>query len=516
MSSLYIRRSRQRRGLVLIVVTVLLLLISLGTMGLVSMVQTEYRATRLRGTELELENTAAAGREYLLALATQSRSGQVSLGGLVGNRELFLNRSVNSTADDVSEIRFTITPQGVSGTSESSQIGPNNESAKLHLEQLLRWDREQPGSGVQALMNLPGMTGEVADAILDWVDADSTPRASGAEADRYAALELSYSPRNAVPPVLEELLLIPGVTPELLLGEPGTAVPPNSTSRTRRDSRGSSRSPTATSTGNFRPWRDFLTVSSRERNENFQGQPRIYLNHPDLVDLHQQVTDRLGPAWANYVIAWRQFGPYRGRRATTIDAWQPDLNQPARFNFTTELELVGSRVPVSRENRNTKTLDSPLSAERVGWTGELSRILDEVSIEKSPFLPGRVNIELAPREVLIGIPGMDVVMVDRILSSRTLSADGSHSHAHPAWLLEQGIVDLAMMSRLLPRITTGGDVWSGEIAAWHQEYSLVVRDEFIIDAAGKTGRQLYCKDLRDRPVPPSTEDSSGTLRQTRK
>jgi hypothetical protein len=145
----------------------------------------------------------------------------------------------------------------------------------------------------------------------------------------------------------------------------------------------------------------------------------------------------------------------------------------------------------------------------------LSRVLDEVSIDKSNTLPGRVNIELAPREVLIGIPGMDVVMVDRILSSRTLSADGSHSHAHPAWLLEQGVVDLPMMSRLLPRVTTGGDVWSGEIAAWQEDYSLLIRDEFIIDAAGKTGRQLYCKDLRDRAGSLPPEPSPAAVTQTR-
>ncbi|MFN6205140.1 MAG: hypothetical protein ACK49R_01735 [Planctomycetota bacterium] len=513
------RKSRRRRGLVLIVVTVLLLLISLGTLGLVSMVQTEYRATRLRGVELELENSAAAGREYLLALASQSRSTQVSLGGLTANRELVLNRSRNSTAEEVSEIRFSITPQGIPASGDENRLGPVNESAKLHLEQLLRWDREQPGTGFQALMNLPGMTSDVADAILDWVDADSTPRTNGAEADRYASMGLSYSPRNAVPPVLDELLLIPGVTAELLLGESSTrsnsGSGTNPDARPTRPSRSKSLAPRAGIDANPRPWRDFLTVSSRERNENFEGQPRHYLNHPALVELHQQITDRLGSTWANYVIAWRQLGPYRGRRGTTIEAWQPDLNQPARFNFTSELELVGSRVPVSRENRSTKTLDSPLSAERVGWTGELSRVLDEVSIDKSNTLPGRVNIELAPREVLIGIPGMDVVMVDRILSSRTLSADGSHSHAHPAWLLEQGIVDLPMMSRLLPRVTTGGDVWSGEIAAWQEDYSLLIRDEFIIDAAGKTGRQLYCKDLRDRAGSLPPEPSPAAVTQTR-
>lgn len=498
-------RNSKRNGLVLIIITVLLLLISLGTMGLVTMVQTEYRAAKLRGSELELANTAAAGRDYLGAIASQSRANQASIGGLSGNRELFLNRAISADASPVDELRFTITPQGIPGGPEANQIGPVNESSKLHLGQLLVWDKVYPGSGVQALMNLPGMTTEVADAILDWIDTDSTPRSSGAEADRYSSLGLDYQPRNALPPLLEELLLVPGVTPELLLGE--TSPENGSQSRRIRKSAVPSTANKSTSlgTGTPRPWRNFLTVSSRERNENQQGLPRIWLNQPDLVELHQQLTDRVGPNWANYVVAYRQFGPYRGRRGTTIDSWQPDLNQPARFNFASELELIGTRVPVVRENRSTKTVDSPLPAERVGWAGTLSRILDEVSVEKDPFLIGRVNIELAPREVLIGIPGMDVVMVDRILSSRTLSADGSHTHSHPAWLLEQNIIELNLMTKLLPSLTTGGDVWSGEITAFTSDYPQVIRDEFMVDAASFPPRQLYCKDLRDRPLPETNQ-----------
>ncbi|MFM7741281.1 MAG: hypothetical protein ACKO9H_17930, partial [Planctomycetota bacterium] len=96
---------------------------------------------------------------------------------------------------------------------------------------------------------------------------------------------------------------------------------------------------------------------------------------------------------------------------------------------------------------------------------------------------------------------MDVVMVDRILSSRTLSADGSRTHAHAAWLLEQNIVELNLMTKLLPSLSTGGDVWSGEITAFASDYPQVIRDEFMIDAASFPPRQLYCKDLRDRPLP---------------
>ena len=67
-------------------------------------------------------------------------------------------------------------------------------------------------------MALPGMTEDVADAILDWIDEDEEPREYGAEADIIPACSLPYAPRNATPETVEELLLVRGVMPELLFG----------------------------------------------------------------------------------------------------------------------------------------------------------------------------------------------------------------------------------------------------------------------------------------------------------
>ena len=68
------------------------------------------------------------------------------------------------------------------------------------------------------LMGLPGMTDDVADAILDWIDADDNPRPNGAESQYYLGLPLPYVPRNGPPVTIDELLLVRGVTPELLYG----------------------------------------------------------------------------------------------------------------------------------------------------------------------------------------------------------------------------------------------------------------------------------------------------------
>src|SRR5205823_764619 len=71
--------------------------------------------------------------------------------------------------------------------SQTYAFGIADESAKLNLN-------TATSSRMQLL---PGMTADVADAILDWVDADSNPSASGAESSYYSSLPEPYSCKNA-------------------------------------------------------------------------------------------------------------------------------------------------------------------------------------------------------------------------------------------------------------------------------------------------------------------------------
>lgn len=57
------------------------------------------------------------------------------------------------------------------------------------------------------------------DAIGDWVDEDDDERPSGAEENYYQGLQPPYSCRNGVIPAVEELLLVKGMTAELLYGD---------------------------------------------------------------------------------------------------------------------------------------------------------------------------------------------------------------------------------------------------------------------------------------------------------
>ncbi|MEK6591298.1 MAG: hypothetical protein AABZ11_11550 [Nitrospinota bacterium] len=73
------------------------------------------------------------------------------------------------------------------------------------------------------LLTLSGVeTGEIldtiADSIEDWRDDDSLHRLNGAEEDYYMGLPVPYHCKNANFDTLEELLMVKGMTPEILYG----------------------------------------------------------------------------------------------------------------------------------------------------------------------------------------------------------------------------------------------------------------------------------------------------------
>lgn len=58
----------------------------------------------------------------------------------------------------------------------------------------------------------------IVDSIMDWKDPDDLHRLHGAESDYYMSLPTPYKAKNANFDTLEELLLVKGVTPEILYG----------------------------------------------------------------------------------------------------------------------------------------------------------------------------------------------------------------------------------------------------------------------------------------------------------
>lgn len=474
-------RLGEHRGAVLLVVVVVVAMLSLAGLSFVSTVQTQRKAMRVESDRLQLAAAVASGIEAIKAFCELSGRQQNEAGGAWDNASLF--RDIPLIDDKTLRLRpaFRVAcPRTPDDPSAGLRFGTENESARLNLGALVRWDEKEPGAGRRALMSLPGMTEAVADSILDWVDPDGTPRPFGAEADYYEGLGVPYAPRNGTPQCLEELLLVRGVTRQMLFG--GDA--------------GSS---------NRQPWAELLTVASAERNESFDGRPRIYLNQENLADLQRRLAGVFDRRQVDFILAYRQFGPYGGDRAPTSGASVTiNPSQPPRFRFESPLDLIGAKVMIpAAPGANEKTavvLGSPWSREASALREDLPKLMDWTTTEPGPVISGRVNVNLAPRPVLLAVPTMDSALVERILAARTMRATADDpARRHPAWLLTEGLVDLPRMKALLPYLTAGGDVHRALVTGFFEDTDRSILAEVVIDATVRPARQIYYKErwLRD-------------------
>src|SRR6185503_1967084 len=105
----------------------------------------------------------------------------------------------------------------------------------------------------------------------------------------------------------------------------------------------------------------------------------------------------------------------------------------------------------------------------------------------------------ASQVVLAGIPGIDNALAEQIVSARQ-SHRGQEENQSPAaaWLLIEGLVDLAKMKALEPYVTGGGDVFRAQIVGLFSgaDRSPTARVELIIDATTGQPRRLCREDLR--------------------
>lgn len=494
---------RKRNGLVLVLVLVVVAMLSLAGYSFNELMFSANRSSRLGGRQAQATYLVESGVEALkndLATAGQRRRGaddQALESSLYGGVLVFENEQLGWTG------RFSIVTPVPSNETPSVRFGAANESAKLNLPALVAWDEKQPGVARDALLKLPQMTNEVADSLLDWVDADNDPREFGSEADYYAGLDPPYQPRNGVVEAMEELLLVRGVTRELLLGtdqnhngvlEPievaaGDAVLGTSTSEADSES-GVSMA--------HQGWSGWLTLCSAESNLNPVGEPKIDLNDSDLRGLHARLLQNFDQQVADFVVLYRQFGTSTSTSAAIDTGGTIDWAVEPTHRFTTPLDVAGTRVSAMFAGKQeAQIVASPMGAEPSELEQWVPKWLDYVCVNPAPVIAGRININLAPPEVIEALPGLEATDVDAIVSRRdTGSASSSEARRHPTWLVSEGVLDLEKMKPLLEYVTCGGDVYRGQVVGHFDDGGYQARVELVVDVAVRPPRIVEWRDMR--------------------
>ncbi len=491
--------SRRRRAVVLIIVLVVVVALSLTAYSFARMMISSREGAELNGNQIQARVLADSGVEAVRAFLLQDEQTQLDAGGTYDNAVSFQGLLVFDDTDPRNRGRTTVIAPAIDdqGIYSGVRYGLTDESTRLNLNALTAAELQQEDGGRELLKALPGMTDEIADAILDWIDEDDEPREFGAEVDYYSGLTPPYAPKNGPMATVEELLLVRGVVPQLLFGldvnRNGTVDPHESGASTSDafSTLGVDASDGSLDLG----WSAYLTLYSQEKNVTLDGSERIDVNSDDLEQLYEELSNALSPQWATFIVAYRQNGPYTGKGEAESASGELDLTKPAKVRLNQVLDLVGVKTRVTFEGEEDSTiLASPISEEAIGL--ELPTLMDNVTTNPAPVIPGRININQAPRAILEGIPGMETEIVDAIISRRDIVPDDADpNRRHETWILAEGIVELDEMRALLPFVNVGGDVYRAHVVGYFEGGGASSRAEVIFDATGSSPRILFWRDV---------------------
>ena len=506
------KTTAKRQGSILMVVLIVVMVVSLGAYSFSAMMLAHHETALLSSNNQQTRWLVDSGIDTIRVHLSLTETERVESGGNYDNPMLFQAVNIIADPDPTAAGNFTIVSPAINsdGYTAGIRYGLENESARLNLNALILADTYAENGGRTMLMALPGMTEYVADAIMDWIDEDDDTREYGAEYDYYQGLSSPYTPTNGPFNTVEELLLVQGVSPQLLFG---ADVNRNGMVDTHEQAALSAVQQIADLTASAesaadsmvsgsleRGWSSYLTLYSQENNLNINGEPRINFNEEDLTKLHQDLSAVFSVDVANFVILYRQGLP------TVVSsvgipipaaAYQVDLTAPAEQEINQILELIGISLEgaPAEDGEDPIIIQSPWPLESFGIY--IDNLMDNASTNANATIPGRLNINAAPRTLLEGIPGLSSEAIDRIVQERFTdpTQDTSNYTRHETWLVKNLIVTLEQMKILQPFITGNGDVYRAQIIGYYEGGKASSRAEVVIDSTTVTPRIRLWRDL---------------------
>jgi type II secretory pathway component PulK len=522
-----VRARRSRKAVVLLAVLVVTVLLTLAAYKYSDYMLSEYRATDAAIRASQAKMYADSGVAWTAAHLVGDNLG----GNPWDNSGTFQNVTVGAPdSNGRQDGRFTVlslrAPEDISGGGTPYVFGCQDEASKINLNSLLALDKGAGDIAMQILMALPNMTEDIAAAILDWMDPDDTPRTSGCENEYYSALAQPYQCKNGPLDSLEELLLVRGVTPQLLFGNDknrnGVLDPDEQDGGGTLDM----------------GWSAYLTVYSREANADSTGKARINLNGQDVNQLYSQLSAGLGQDLALFIMAYKLYGPANNSATISIsnskggmtvkmsapkpaqvdiqavtnkvqqdlaNATQNPSKAPKMNRIRSLWDMVNCEVQVTVPDgdKKTKTVSYPSP---LGDTTQqrtlLPQVLDKCTTSARLDLRPRVNVMSAPLTVINAIAplvGLQDSDVQNIISKRPTPdvAASDPVYQTAAWLVTDCNISPATMKKLDPYVTGKTQVYRIQSLGYSTRGGPVARVEAVIDTNMGRPRIVYWRDLSE-------------------
>jgi type II secretory pathway component PulK len=538
-----------RRGVILPVV--LLVLVLLGLLGAMFSfrVNADLASTQAMAYRLQTRLAAEAGIDRAKLLLRESR---YDIDRWYHNPDELHriitwtpdgSRSVWGTNDELEEdsmaYRFSIVADDpTDDENHIIRLGISDEASKLNLntatEAQLMILVTAAVDGDQEIVPK-----DIVDAILDWRDQDRKQNGEkkDTEGEYYKTLPKPYRVKNGPFDTVEELLLVKGVTGQILYGEDwdrNGLLTPN-------EDDGADTFPLDNENGELnRGLYPYLTVHSSEENVSNANRPRVYLLGPD-EPLRAELEDAFpdDPQIVDFIVsATRGRGAAEGAagqggNSNTGNGGAPGAgeaqngvpgigsedneeigtleggldgsdesdegNEMAGTNTDQEQEsdnaqdeLAPIRSPASLLSDNAISVEvgkNPLTAEHLPIL--LNRTTTLAPDQPSPR--GLININTAPRLVLRCIADLTEDQVEAILETRErLSSEMKET---TAWLLTEEVVDLATFELVAPVITARGQQFTIESLGYGDHVGMVTRLQVVVDLVGPIAQTIYYRDL---------------------
>ncbi len=411
-----------RSGSALVVVLWCVVLLSVTVIGMLDSTRIELRIAKNHGDREQAYYLALAGIEKAKALIYKESQ----------DRKISGSNFRSSLLDDAFSFRDFRLGRGTvkvyrPGTKDEGRhrtvYGLSDEESRINVN----------AASAEQLGKLQGLDPAIAAAIVDWVDSNDELTPLGAEQTTYAQRNPPYQVRNGPFETLREMLMVQGVTPELLLGEDtnangvldpeeqdGEATPPYDNGDSTLD----------------RGWSEYLSLESAVRNLNARGESRVNLSSATEDEL--SAVDGISSEIAKAIVARRGSDAFRSLAdLLEVTAVQENREQNSSDQSSRGPNSTDSSRP--DQSNGAKLIDQEL----------LKSIADELTLTSGALRKGVVNVNTATASVLYCLPGMTENLAEAIVNYRRQSGP-FESIAH---LLDVSGMTVDLFKQIEPRAT---------------------------------------------------------------
>ena len=448
-----------RCGFILVVVLVVIAMMAMVAAGVLYHARSEISVSAAGAGRHQARAAAMSGIIYTAAIL--KKNGQDS-SVWMDNPELFRNQFVCEDGND--KWYFTVyAPNGPEY--KEPRYGVIDEGGKISIN-------SADEKVIQRLLARQKNGDELADALLDYRDSDSTPRERGAEQDYYDRLGTPYTIKNGPLTTVDELMCVKGFNAQNVYGEDANLngiLDPN-------ENDGDQSFPADDGDGK-------LNLGLRSLMTPITWESRTVPQ--DKVDLNRATAKQLADAGLADALA--QF----------ILAYRGDGNQ-----FKHPSELLEMKYTLKNDSKDVPAFKKGQEISSGVGSAELPAVMTKLTVRSSALLTGRINVNAAPEEVLNALTDTDGLSAKMVQTRASLTAD---QKTNTAWLFTEGLLTADQYKQLAPLLTTRSyqfHVFCMGFAYPSGRYCIL---EAQIDLARVNPRISYLREITRLGMPFATE-----------